>query len=123
MEMGGGDPTLIEKTIHAFALLQHPHPPLLEQGRRAVAGHLFGGAFSKDEARTAAAKAAFLAARLRTGTQAQLAGSFRYNPQQAGRLQAVQLADPVLQRLKGGNPEAFFYWKAVLETIALSGQK
>jgi hypothetical protein len=90
--------------------VQHEHQRLLKQGRRAVVSHLVGCTFNGAEAKVAAAKAALLAAALRRGTQQRLAAGIRYDPQQIEQLATTTLADPVLQRLKGGNPEAFHYW-------------
>ncbi|MCY3020147.1 MAG: nucleotidyl transferase AbiEii/AbiGii toxin family protein [Planctomycetota bacterium] len=91
----------------------HEHQRLLEVGRRAVASHLIGGTLTRDEAKVAAAKAAFLAAALRDGTPQAFAPGFRYEPLQTARLATATVADPVLQRLRGGNPEAFHYWAMV----------
>ena len=91
----------------------HEHQPLFEQGRRAVASHLIGCTFNEAEAKVAAAKAAFLAVALRDGKK--LIPDFRYDPARATQLAAVKLSDPVLQRLRGGNPEAFHYWALVSE--------
>jgi hypothetical protein len=93
---------------------RHEHQPLLETGRKAVTSHLFGGEFSRDAARIAAAKAAFLAARLRDKTLQGLTPGFRYDPARVAQLAAVRLPDPVLQRLRAGNAEAFHYWSLAL---------
>jgi hypothetical protein len=92
---------------------RHEHQPMLDTGRKAVASHLFGGEFSRDAARVAAAKAAFLATRLRDGIPQGLAPGFRYDPARVAQLTVVRLSDPVLQRLRAGNPEAFHYWSLV----------
>ncbi|MGD0088567.1 MAG: hypothetical protein ABSE73_01480 [Planctomycetota bacterium] len=88
----------------------HAHQPLLEKGRRLVVSHLIGGAFTKDDAKVAAAKAAFLAAALRDGPPQRLMSVFPYDSRQAAHLGSVELSDGVLQRLRGSNPEAFYYW-------------
>ena len=98
----------------------HEHQPLLEQGRRALGSHLIGTTFTNSEAKVAAAKAAFLASALRDGNPQQLDGGFRYDPQTATRLAAVKLGDPVLQRLRGGNPEAFHFWSLALALVTPS---
>jgi hypothetical protein len=93
---------------------QHPHQGLLESGRRALTSHLIGATFTGAEAKVAAAKAACLAAALRDGNPYRLFDAGRYTPEHIPRLASVKLADPVLQRLRGGNPEAFYYWSLAL---------
>lgn len=93
---------------------QHPHQGLLESGRKSLTSHLIGATFTGAEAKIAAAKAACLAAALRDGNPHQLFHHGRYTPEQIPRLAAVKLSDPVLQRLRAGNPEAFHFWSLAL---------
>lgn len=75
-----------------------------------MTSHLIGCTFNEAEAMVAAAKAACLASALRDGSVGRLVPAFRYGPEQVAQLANITLSDPVLQRLKGGNPEAFHYW-------------
>ncbi len=88
----------------------HPHQDLLDQGRRALGSHLLGGVFTESQVKTAAAKVACLAAALLHNRLHTFTGVFRYDIRLINQWSGVVLSDPVLQRLKGGNPEAFFYW-------------
>lgn len=98
--------------------VHHGHQALLERGRKALVSHLIGGSFTAAEAKVAAAKAAFLAARLRDSNPPGLNPGFRYDVGRAAGLAGAKLPDPVLQRLRAGNPEAFHYWSLTLGTTA-----
>lgn len=88
----------------------HEHQPLLETGRRALASHLIGTTFTLDQARVAGAKAACIAAALSNGSDHLLIDRFANEPDLIARLATLTLPDPVLQRLRSSNPEAFHYW-------------
>ena len=62
----------------------------------------------------AAAKAAYLATCLRDRNVEGIIRRRPFNPVAAGELREITLLDPVLQRLRGGNPEAFYYWALAL---------
>lgn len=87
---------------------------LLEKGRRALASHLCGVSFSEARAKVAAAKAAFLASCLKEGALEGITALVPFNPEHSLRLRDITLTDPVLQRLRAGNPEAFYYWALTL---------
>jgi len=74
--------------------------------------HLVNLPFRRDEARIATGKAACAAAWiLRRPAGASLA-MLRFQPANAAALRDAQITAPwsPLNRLKGGNPEAFHYW-------------
>ncbi|MDD2238086.1 MAG: nucleotidyl transferase AbiEii/AbiGii toxin family protein [Kiritimatiellae bacterium] len=81
----------------------------LETGIRQLDSHIVGRRFSRDEAKICAAKAAWLAAALKRG---EIATIPRYSTEELQDLAVVQLkGDYVpLNRLKAGNPQAWYYW-------------
>lgn len=92
---------------------QNQRTKLLDQGRLRIQSHLTGAKFAYPEMKTAAAKAAALAACLKAPSPARSLVNLRFDQGRIGALKAVRLADPVLNRLKGSNPEAFYYWRVV----------
>jgi hypothetical protein len=86
---------------------------LLDQGRRALESHLFGTRFSEAEMKIAAAKAAFLATMVLHQSTGEPMGSLRYSADMVSSLRSIELSDGVLQRLRDGVPEAFYYWSLV----------
>jgi len=93
---------------------QNERQTLLERGRQALASHLIGGPFSQAQTKVAASKAAFLASCLRDGNAAAIAARKPYDIAQAASLRDIVLSDGILHRLRGGNPEAFYYWALTL---------
>lgn len=89
---------------------QNDRQALLERGRQALTSHLIGGTFSESKAKKAASKAAFLAACLRDDRLQNIKENVPFDFAQTSRLREVVLPDAILQRLRGGNPEAFYYW-------------
>ncbi len=93
---------------------QNEQQQMLERGRISLAGHLCGVSFTGLHAKIAAAKAAYLASCLRDRN---VEGIIRRRPfasAAAGELREIVLPDLVLQRLRGSNPEAFYYWALAL---------
>lgn len=87
---------------------------LFEQGRKALVSHLIRGPFSQAKAKVAASKAAFLASCLRDGKSTAIKTRVPYDTPMAPSLKDVVLPDPIIHRLRGGNPEAFYYWALTL---------
>lgn len=125
----GGSLTAVEglsDTIETARLLchfnlkgsaQNDRQALLERGRQALASHLIGESFSQARAKIAASKAAFLASCLRDGNSATIAARVPFDITQAADLRDVLLPDVILHKLRGGNPEAFYYWALALEQL------
>ncbi len=88
------------------------HGQFLQDGVLGLQNHLVNPPFRRDEARIATGKAACAAAWiLRRPAGASLA-TLRFQPANAAALRDAQITAPwsPLNRLKGGNPEAFHYW-------------
>jgi len=93
---------------------------ILEQGIRQLDSHIIGSHFLRDEAKVCAAKAAWLAMTLKHGNTGNVIP--RYNIEELQELAASPLQDEFapLNRLKSGNPEAYYYWlKSVVSTSPL----
>jgi predicted nucleotidyltransferase component of viral defense system len=90
--------------------IRHEHQAVLEKGRKALLGHLLGVNFDLNQAKAAAAKAAFLATRIRNPNSPERAIFKRYESNMASGLTTLSTKDPVLDRLKSFNEEAFYYW-------------
>lgn len=111
--------TLIDSRDAAYALASRDlrgvapteESRLLLDGVRSLRNHLIGGRFSLDEARIAAGKVALLSAVLRSNSLGLDPVSLRYDgdPEALRPLQ-IEGDWQALNRLKGANPEAFFYW-------------
>jgi hypothetical protein len=86
---------------------------ILESGRRELTSHLLGGRFADEEMKVAAARVACLASALRFQRLESLAPERRFNPGVLESLRERALSDLVLNRLKGANSEAFYYWSLV----------
>lgn len=87
--------------------------PLIDAGMKRMGNHLLGS-FAMDDLKTAAARAACLAALIRNPDSPLTLNDLRYDPSQALELTPLTIARfPLLNRLKVTNPEAFFYWHKV----------
>lgn len=116
--------TLIDTRDAAFALASRElkgvakdkEADMLWDGSRRLRNHLIGGRFSIDDVRIAAGKAALLAAVLRRNRLDLAPNELRYqgDPDVLRPLQ-IEGEWNKLNKLKGANPEAFFYWHKVSE--------
>ncbi|MCK9418283.1 MAG: nucleotidyl transferase AbiEii/AbiGii toxin family protein [Nitrospirae bacterium] len=97
---------------------QNEQQILLERGRSSLTSHLCGTSFSGAQAKVAAAKAAYLATCLRDRNLDGIIRRRPFNPDGVGELREIVLPDLVLQRLRGGNPEAFYYWALALGLLS-----
>lgn len=91
----------------------HPQAIILEDGRRQLTSHLLGGRFADEEMKVAASRVAYLASALRHNRLDLLAPAWRFDPHRTEALRDHRLRDPVLNRMKGAHPEAFYYWSLV----------
>jgi len=86
---------------------------LIDAGMVRMGNHLLGP-FSMDDLKTAAARAAGIAALIRNPASPLTLNDLRYDPTQAAELAALTINRfPRLNLLKAINPEAFFYWHKV----------
>jgi len=88
----------------------------LLDGVRRLQNHLVRDNFRFNmEAKTSAAKAAFVAKLIRTGRTDRAIEAIRYNTDQAEDLKQIQLTGNLanLNTLWKTNPEAFHYWHMV----------
>lgn len=86
---------------------------LLQQGVHSLQNHLVNVPFRRDEARIAAGKAACVAACIqRRMSERESIENLRFDLENAHALHGKDIITPwqPLNRLKGGNPEAFHYW-------------
>jgi len=81
----------------------------LRAGIKQLDSHIIGARFLLNEAKISAAKAAWLATALKHGDNVTFP---RYNIEELQALAAIPLQGDLmpLNRLKGGNPEAYYYW-------------
>jgi hypothetical protein len=81
----------------------------LETGIGQLDSHIIGKRFSRDEAKVCAAKAAWLAMALKHGNAEVIP---RYNTEELRTLAATPLQNEFasLNRLRAGNPEAYYFW-------------
>ncbi len=88
------------------------HGLFLQEGVTGLQNHLVNLPFRRDEARIAAGKAASVAAWILRRPAGVTLADLRYQPANVAALREAQIAAPwvPLNRLKGGNPEAFHYW-------------
>jgi hypothetical protein len=88
-----------------------PEALLLEEGARKLASHLVNHRFNLDDAKTAAAKAALLTRLIARKDADPSLSQWRNRPSDA-ELKALTItgAWERLNRIKGTNPEAFWYW-------------
>ena len=96
--------------------------PLLHNGFDRLAGHFTWSGFDREHRRTLAARAAVLAAHLRSGQNFDFAAA-RYtgNPAQIAALRAATLNGTPhawLDGLKAVNPEAYHYWLMAVRQMA-----
>ena len=84
----------------------------LKSGITALQNHLISQPFRRDEARIAAGKVACLAAWIQCPPVGIGIEQLRFQPERSADLRDLQIDEPwkPLNRLKGGNPEAFHYW-------------
>lgn len=86
---------------------------LIDAGMVRMENHLLG-AFTMDDLKTAASRAAVLAALIRNPDSPLTLDDIRFDPARVAELQDVQISlSQPLNRLKATNPEAFFYWHKV----------
>jgi hypothetical protein len=87
----------------------------LQDGITGLQNHLVNLPFRRDEARIAAGKAACVAAWILRRPAGVTPADMRFQPANVAALRETQIAAPwvPLNRLKGGNPEAFHYWNQV----------
>ncbi len=86
---------------------------LLKEGVSSLQNHLINLPFNRDDARVAAGKAACLAAWIqRRDTRLEPIPELRFEMNRVSELRDKQILAPwvPLNRLKGGNLEAFYYW-------------
>lgn len=84
----------------------------LQDGITGLQNHLVNLSFRRDEARIAAGKAACAAAWILRRPAGVSLADMRFQPADVAALREAQIVAPwaPLNRLKGGNPEAFHYW-------------
>jgi hypothetical protein len=84
----------------------------LQEGVNGLQNHLVNLPFRRDEARIAAGKAACAAAWILRRPAGVTPADMRFQPANAVALREAEITAPwiPLNRLKGGNPEAFHYW-------------
>ena len=89
----------------------------LEAGIGQLDSHIIGKRFSRDEAKICAAKAAWLATALKRGNS--IAIIPRYNTEELRTLAATPLQNDFapLNRLRAGNPEAYYFWLKTKELL------
>jgi hypothetical protein len=92
--------------------LKTEHGLFVQDGLTGLQNHLVNQPFRRDEARIAAGKAACVAAWILRRPVGMPLPDLRYQPANVAALREAQIAAPwlPLNRLKGGNPEAFHYW-------------
>lgn len=85
---------------------------LLHEGVKSLANHLVNFPFHIDEARIAAGKAACAAAWIKKRPAGVTIADLRYDREKIQELALLEIAAPwqTLIRLRGANPEAFYYW-------------
>src|SRR5664280_1486880 len=88
------------------------HGLFVQDGVTGLQNHLVNQPFRRDEARIAAGKAACAAAWILLRPAGLVLTELRYQPTRAATLLETEIEAPwtPLNRLKGGNPEAFHYW-------------
>jgi hypothetical protein len=93
--------------------------PYFQEGIQNLEGHLVTDRFALDQARVAAGKAACVAAWIKHRPPDVSLEQMRFNVAQIQGLQDAEIRDPwrPLTRLKGGNPEAFFYWRRAQQLL------
>jgi hypothetical protein len=114
---------VLDDTIEASRLIgmldlrgcpNSPEIEILRTGIKQLDSHIIGTHFSLNEAKTCAAKTAWLATSLKKNTTEALP---RYNIEELHELAATPLQGELatLNRLKGGAPEAYYYWLKTME--------
>ena len=88
------------------------HGLFLQDGIAGLQNHIVNQSFRRDDARTAAAKAACVAAWIQRQPAAVTIDTLRFRADQVATLRDLQIQPPwaPLTRLKGANPQAFHYW-------------
>ena len=92
---------------------------ILALGVAQVDSHMIGRRYTWDDARVAAARAAHLAALIRTGKVPEDMAAIRYDESAIDAIKAAELDGEfkILNKLKGINPEAFFHWVKVRDAL------
>lgn len=109
---------ILDDTIEAARLISmldlrgcpsSPETEILRTGIRQLDSHIIGSRFTLNEAKICAAKVAWLATALKQNNTASLP---RYNVAELQELAATPLQNDLapLNRLKGGSPEAYYFW-------------
>ena len=104
--------------------MSSPHADLMQAGVKRLQNHLLNLPFAQTEARIAAAKAACLAAWLQHRPPGMTFSSLRFSLDTAADvLRDKRILAPwgPLDRLKGGNPEAFHYWHQAQQILRSRG--
>jgi len=98
---------------------------LLQDGITGLQNHLVNLPFRRDEARVASGKAACVAAWIMHRPAGVTLPELRFRPAEVAALRGAQIAAPwaPLNRLKGGNPEAFHYWYRAQLLLRDGGQE
>jgi hypothetical protein len=93
--------------------LKTEHGLFVQDGLTGLQNHLVNQPFRRDEARIAAGKAACVAAWILRRPVGMPLPDLRYRLTGAAALLETQIDAPwtPLNRLKGGNPEAYHYWR------------
>lgn len=106
----------IEKTSYTLVerYQKSPHFQHLQTGIRNITNFIIGR-FGIDEAITAAAKATYFSALIRTGSS--VLPNRYHSPAEIADLEIKQPSKPKLNKLKKSNPEAFFYWYHTLQLL------
>ncbi len=95
----------------------------IQAGVSSLQNHLINLPFQRDEARIAAGKAACLAAWIQRRTGLEPVENLRFAPDKIQELKDKRILAPwaPLDRLKGGNPEAFHYWYQAQQILTGDG--
>lgn len=87
-----------------------PETEILRTGIKQLDSHIVGTHFSLNEAKTCAAKAAWLATAFKAGQVPGMLPRYRVEELQQLALSPLDGDYASLNRLKGGAPEAYYYW-------------
>lgn len=116
---------ILDDTIEAARLIgmldlkgcpDSPEIDILRMGIKQLDSHIIGARFLLSEAKTCAAKAAWLAATLKHAYSEDFA---RYTSEELQSLAATPLQNDFapLNRLRAGNPEAYYYWLRTAQAV------
>lgn len=89
----------------------------LETGVHQLDSHIVGRHFSRDEAKTCAAKAAWLASAI--GFENDKIPFLRYNPEELPEMVKTPMQNEYapLNKLRAGSPEAYYYWWKISQKL------